>query len=91
MKNQVMYDPILGGDAFDNETYPLYLVTKDENDVEHYRTWDYIWTTVDSFRDNSRFNIDKPHYDPSEDIYFVYPEDFTNKEFGKELFREFPN
>ncbi len=90
-ENQVMYDPILGEDAFDNETYPLYLVIKDEKGKEHHSTWDYIWTTVDSFRDDCRFNIDKPHYDSSEDIYFVYPEDFTNKEFGKELFREFPN
>lgn len=90
-EDQVMYDPILGEDAFDNETYPLYLVIKDEKGKEHRSTWDYIWTTVDSFRDDSRFNIDKPHYDSSEDIYFVYPEDFTNKEFGKELFREFSN
>lgn len=90
-ENQVMYDPILGEDAFDSETYPLYLMIKDEKNKEHHSTWDYIWTTVDSFRDDSRFNIDKPHYDSSEDIYFVYPKDFTNKEFGKELFREFPN
>lgn len=90
-ENQVIYDPILREDVVDSETYPLYLMTKDEKNKEHHSTWDYIWTTVDSFRDDPRFNIDKPHYDSSEDIYFVYPEDFTNKEFGKELFHEFSN
>lgn len=90
-ENQVMYDPILGEDAFDSDTYLLYLVIKDEKGKEHHSTWDYIWTTIDSFHDDYRFNIDKPHYDSSKDIYYVCPEDFTDKRFGKELFREFPN
>lgn len=90
-ENQVMYDPILGEDAFDIETYPLHLVIKDEKGKKHHSTWDYIWTTVDSFHDDSRFNIDKPHYDSSENIYYVCPEDFTDKKFGKEIFRDFPD
>lgn len=90
-ENQVMYDPILGEDTFDSETYPLYLVIKDEKGKEHRSTWDYIWTTVNSFLYDCRFDIDKPRYDSSEDIYYVCPEDFIDKKFGKELFREFPN
>lgn len=90
-ENQVMYDPILGEDAFDSDSYPLYLVTKDEKGKEHHSTWDYIWTTVDSFLYDCRFDIDRPRYDPSEDIYFVYPEDFIDKKFGRQLFREFPD
>ena len=44
--------------------------------------WEYI---------DDRFNIDEPHYDSSEGIYCVYPEDFTDKRFGKELFYKFPD
>lgn len=90
-ENQVIYDPILGEDVFDSGTYPLYLVTKDKENKEHRNTWDYIWTTVDSFCDDCRFNIDKPHYNSSDDIYYVCPEDFTDERFGREIFRDFPN
>ena len=90
-ENQVMYDPILGEDEFADDTYSLYLVTKDEKNKEHHNIWNYIYTTVDSFSCDDRFNIDEPHYDSSEGIYYVCPEDFTDKEFGRELFRDFPN
>ena len=90
-ENQVMYDPILGEDVFADDTYSLYLVTKDEKNKEHHNIWNYIYTTVDSFSCDDRFNIDEPHYDSSEGIYYVCPEDFTDKEFGRELFRDFPN
>lgn len=90
-ENQVMYDPILGEDVFADDTYSLYLVTKDEKNKEHHNIWNYICTTIDSFSCDDRFNIDEPHYDSSEGIYYVCPEDFTDKEFGRELFRDFPN
>lgn len=90
-EDYVMYDPILGEDVFADDTYSLYLVIKDEKDKEHHNIWNYICTTVDSFLCDDRFNIDKPHYDSSECIYCVYPEDFADKEFGRELFRDFPD
>lgn len=88
-ENYVMYDPILGEDVFADDTYSLYLVIKDEKDKNPHNIWDYIYTTVDSFSYDDRFNIDKPHYDSSEGIYYVCPEDFTDKRFGKELFYKF--
>lgn len=90
-ENQVTYDPILGEDVFADDTYSLYLRIKDEKDKEHHNTWDYIYTTVDSFSCDDRFNIDEPRYDSSEGIYYVCPEDFTDKRFGKELFYKFPD
>lgn len=90
-ENQVMYDPILGEDVFADDTYSLHLVIKDEKDKERPNIWDDIYTTVDSFSCDDRFNIDEPHYDSSEGIYYVCPEDFTDKEFGRELFRGFPD
>lgn len=90
-ENYVMYDPILGEDVFSDDAYSLYLVINDEKDKNPHNIWDYIYTTVDSFSYDDRFNIDKPHYDSSEGIYYVCPEDFTDKRFGKELFYKFPD
>lgn len=90
-ENYVTYDPILGEDVFADDTYSLYLVIKDEKDKEPHNIWDYVYTTVDSFSYDDRFNIDEPHYDSSDGIYYVCPEDFTNKRFGKELFYKFPD
>lgn len=90
-ENYVTYDPILGEDVFADDTYSLYLVIKDEKDKERPDIWDYIYTTVDSFSCDDRFNIDEPHYDSSEGIYYVCPENFTDKRFGKELFYKFPD
>lgn len=87
----VMYDPILGEDVFYDDAYSLYLVIKDEKDKDPHNIWDYIYTTVDSFSCDDRFNIDEPHYDSSDGIYYVCPEDFTDKRFGKELFYKFPD
>lgn len=86
-----MYDPILGEDVFADDAYSLYFMAKDEKGKEHHNIWDYIYTTVDSFSYDDRFNIDKPHYDSSEGIYYLCPEDFTDKGFGRELFRNFPD
>lgn len=90
-ENYVTYDPILGEDVFADDTYSLYLVIKDEKDKKPHNIWDYVYTTVDSFSCDDRFNIDEPHYDSSDGIYYVCPEDFTNKRFGKELFYKFPD
>lgn len=90
-EDYVTYDPILGEDVFADDTYSLCLVIKDEKDKEHHNIWDYIYTTVDSFSCDDRFNIDKPRYNLSKGIYYLYPEDFIDKEFGRELFRDFPN
>lgn len=90
-EDYVMYDPILGEDVFTDDTYSLYLGIKDEKDKEYHITWNYIYTTVDSFSCDDRFNIDKPRYDSSEYIYYLCPEDFADKGFGRELFRDFPN
>lgn len=90
-ENYVTYDPILGENVFADDTYSLYLVIKDEKDKERPNIWTYIYTTVDSFSCDDRFNIDEPHYDSSDGIYYVCPEDFTDKRFGKELFYKFPD
>lgn len=90
-ENYVMYDPILEEDVFSDDAYSLYLVIKDEKDKEPHNIWDYVYTTVDSFSCDDRFNIDEPHYDSSDGIYYVCPEDFTDKRFGKELFYKFPD
>lgn len=90
-ENYITYDPILGEDVFTDDTYSLYLVIKDEKDKEPHNIWDYVYTTVDSFSCDDRFNIDEPRYDSSDGIYYVCPEDFTDKRFGKELFYKFPD
>lgn len=90
-EDYVMYDPILGEDVFTDDAYSLYLVIKDEKDKNPHNIWDYIYTSVDSFSCDDRFNIDKPRYDSSEGIYYLCPEDFNDKGFGRELFRDFPN
>lgn len=90
-ENYVMYDPILEEDVFSDDAYSLYLVIKDEKDKEPHNIQDYVYTTVDSFSCDDRFNIDEPHYDSSDGIYYVCPEDFTDKRFGKELFYKFPD
>lgn len=90
-ENYVTYDPILGENVFADDTYSLYLVIKDEKDKERPNIWDYVYTTVDSFSCDDRFNIDEPHYDSSDGIYYVCPEDFTDKRFGKKLFYKFPD
>lgn len=90
-EDYVMYDPILEEDVFSDDAYSLYLVIKDEKDKEPHNILDYIYTTVNSFSYDDRFNIDKPHYDSSEGIYYVCPEDFTDKRYGKELFYKFPD
>lgn len=90
-EDYVVYDPILGEDVFADDTYSLYLGIKDEKGKEHHNIWNYIYTTIDSFSYDDRFNIDKPHYDSSEGIYYLCPEDFIDKEFGRELFHDFPD
>lgn len=87
-ENEVMYDPIKGEDVFTEDTYRLHLMSKDGEDLGD------TWTIVDSFQFDDRFNIDRPHCDELCDgrihVYYIYPEDIANKEFGRELFFEFP-